>query len=178
MKEAIKNEIEIIPIPGPCAFVTGLVAAGVDTKEFSFFGFLPINKKIRRKKLEEIQKESKTVILYEAPHKLLTTLNDLKKHIGKRNIVLAKELTKIHETYIRGKIDDILQMDINPKGEYVILIDRNPDIEIKEASDDISLEEEYIFYENQGYEKKDIIKKIAQNRNVKKNEIYQHFLNK
>ena len=181
VKAAIKEKINVIPIPGPCAFITGLVASGVYTKEFSFFGFLPLNKKTRKIKLEEIEKETKSVILYEAPHKLLATLEDLKKVLGKRQVVLAKELTKIHETFIRGNIDEILQMDINPKGEYIIIIDKISEIDNennKDISSKISLDEEYEIYEKQGYNKKEIIKKIARNREVNKNEIYQHFLHK
>ena len=149
------------------------------SKEFTFLGFLPLNKKTRKSKLEEIENEKKSVILYEAPHKLLTTLADLRKYIGKRNIVLAKELTKIHETYIRGTIDEILQMNIIPKGEYIILIDKINEEQYNEIiNKEITLEEEYDKYEKQGYSKKDIIKNIAKNRGVNKNEIYQYFLKK
>jgi len=151
----------------------------VYSKEFTFLGFLPLNKKTRKSKLEEIENEKKSVILYEAPHKLLTTLADLRKYIGKRNIVLAKELTKIHETYIRGTIDEILQMNIIPKGEYIILIDKINEEQYNEIiNKEITLEEEYDKYEKQGYSKKDIIKNIAKNRGVNKNEIYQYFLKK
>ncbi len=178
VKAAIKEKIEIVTIPGPCALIAGLVASGIDSKEFSFFGFLPLNKKTRKIKLEEIQKENKSVILYEAPHKLLTTLNDLKNHINERNVVLAKELTKIHESYIRGRIDEILEMDLNPKGEYVILIDKKENNKEVEDIKNISLDEEYEKYKKQGYSKKEIIKKIAKNRKANKNEIYQYFLDK
>ena len=175
VKTAIKENIEVVTIPGPCALIAGLVASGIDSKEFSFFGFLPLNKKTRKIKLEEIQNENKSIILYEAPHKLLTTLNDLKKYINERDIVLAKELTKIHESFIRGNINEIIEMNLNPKGEYIILINKK---EENKGVENISLDEEYEKYKNQGYSKKEIIKKIAQNRKVNKNEIYQHFLDK
>ena len=97
VRKCIEEEIEIIPIPGACAIINALVCSGLDTKEFIFIGFLPLNKKLRKNKLEEIKNAKKTIIFYEAPHKLKTTLLDLKEVIGKRKIVLAIELTKIHE---------------------------------------------------------------------------------
>ena len=108
VKEALKNNIEVIPIPGPCALINGLIASGIDAKEFCFMGFLSLNKKIRKEKLEEIKNENKTIILYEAPHKVLNTLKDLQGLLQERQVVLARELTKIHEQFIRGTISEIL----------------------------------------------------------------------
>ena len=90
VKEAIKEEINIVPIPGACALINALITSGLDTKEFCFYGFLSLNKKIRKNKLEEIKKENKTIILYEAPHKLLSTLKDLEKILDNRKIVIAR----------------------------------------------------------------------------------------
>ena len=104
VKEAIKEEIKIIPIPGPCALITALIASGMDAKEFTFIGFLPQNKKNRKEKLEQIKNAENTLILYEAPHKLLQTLEELKSIIDKRKVVLARELTKIHEEFKMGTI--------------------------------------------------------------------------
>jgi len=134
VKEAIVNGIKIIPIPGACALINALIASGLDTKEFSFYAFLPLNKKLRKNKFEEIEKEEKTIIIYEAPHKLISTLEDILKNLGNRKIVIAKELTKIHETFIRGTVEEILQkLDKNTvKGEYIILIEGN---EIKKENE-------------------------------------------
>ena len=107
-KKAIEEGIEVIPIPGACAAISALIASGLNTKEFVFFGFLPLNKKLRREKLEEIVSESKTAIIYESPHKLKETLKDLFDIIKDRQIVLARELTKIHEEFIRGSISEII----------------------------------------------------------------------
>ena len=107
VKEAIVNQIEVIPIPGACAAINALVASGLTAKEFCFFGFLPINKKLRKEKLEQIRNENKTTILYEAPHKLENTLKELELILSDRKVVLAKELTKIHEFFYRGNIKDI-----------------------------------------------------------------------
>ena len=104
VKEAIKNEIDVIPIPGACALINALIASGLNTKEFAFYGFLPLNKKNRNSIFERLKKEDKTIILYEAPHKLVKTLEDILESVGDVSCVLAKELTKIHEEFIRGKI--------------------------------------------------------------------------
>ena len=100
VKEAIKNNIEIIPIPGACALINAIIPSGLNTKEFAFYGFLPLNKKNRKNVIERIKKEDKTVIIYEAPHKLIKTLEDILENIGNINCVLAKEITKIHEKFI------------------------------------------------------------------------------
>lgn len=177
VKEAIKNNIEVIPIPGACALISALIASGMNTKQFAFYGFLPLNKKNRKKELEKIKKEDKTIILYEAPHKLLKTLQDIKETLGDIKCVIARELTKIHEEYIRDSISNILTKIDEPRGEYIILLDLNDNI-VSSEEDDIkekSIEEQYKFYEEKGFEKKDIIKQIAKNRNVPKNEVYQMF---
>lgn len=180
VKQAIENNIDIIPIPGACALINALIASGMSTNEFSFYGFLPLNKKNRREKLEAIRKEAKTVVLYEAPHKLLNTLNDISDILGKDvNIVLAKELTKIHEEFIRGKIEDIIKNINEVKGEFIIIIEGNSNQEKDEREiNQLTLEEHYKKYELKGLSKKEIIKKIAKDRNVSKNEVYQYFLDK
>lgn len=180
VKEAIQNKIEIVPIPGACALVNALIPSGLNTKEFAFYGFLPLNKKNRKDRLERIKKEDKTIILYEAPHKLLKTLEDILENIGDINCVIAKELTKIHEEFIRDNISSIIMnlknMD-NIKGEYIILLDLNSNEVLKEEGiENKTPEEQYKYYEAQGMEKKDIIKQIAKNKNVSKNEIYQLFI--
>ena len=149
----------------------------MDTTEFSFFGFLPLNKKLRKEKLNEIEKSEKTIIIYEAPHKMKSTLLDLKNILKNRKIVLARELTKIHEEFIRKNIDELLQEIDNLKGEMILIIEGNK-IENKEENElnNLSLEEHYKYYEKQGLDKKEIIKKIAKDRNVNKNEIYMKFI--
>ena len=180
VKKAIEAEIEIVPIPGACAFVNALIASGFDTKEFSFIGFLPVNKKEKKDKLEIVKNETRTLIFYEAPHKMKATLEALLEVLGNRKIVLARELTKIHEEFIRSTIEDILEKE-EYKGEFVILLEgakeSKQDIELRSLNE-MSLEEHYEKYEKEGFDKREIIKKIAKDRNVNKNEIYQYFLNK
>ena len=178
VKEAIRENIEVIPIPGACAAINALIASGLDTTQFAFFGFLPLNKKLRKEKLEEIKNENKTVIIYEAPHKLTNTLQDLKQIVENRNIVLARELTKIHEEFIRGNIDEVISKTDNLKGEMIILIEGTMKKERENPLNELTLGEHYEFYKKQGLDKKDIIKNIAKDRGVNKNEIYMQFINK
>ena len=176
--KCIEENINVIPIPGACAMINSLICSGIDTKEFSFLGFLPLNKKLRRNKLDEIKKINKTVIIYEAPHKLDTTLKDLQQILDNdRKIVIAREITKIHEEFIRGKnIDDLIEKSKDIKGEIVILIEGNKNIEQDNNLLEMSLEDHYNYYEEQGFEKKEIVKRIAKDRKVNKNEIYQYFI--
>ena len=181
VKEAIKNNIEIIPIPGACAFINALIASGLNTREFTFEGFLSAEKKEKKEKLEELKYETKTLIFYEAPHKLKSTLEMMYEIFGDRNIVLAKELTKIHEEFVRSTLSEIIDKIETLKGEFVILVEGSnvskSDIELTEINNQ-SLEKHYDMYRKQGLDRKEIIKKIAKDRNVSKNEIYQYFLDK
>ena len=179
VKEALRENIKVVPIPGACAFVNALVASGLDTKEFVFYGFLSINKKLRKEKLEQIKKENKTIILYEAPHKLKNTLEDLEDILEDRKIVIARELTKIHEEFIKGTAKEILEKYTEPKGEHIILIEANPikqEDEEKSKINNMTVEEHYKYYEEQGFLKNEIIKKIAKDKGVTKNEIYKLFI--
>ena len=177
IKKAIEEEINVIPIPGACAFVNALITSGLDTKEFIFLGFLPLNKKLRKEKIEEIRKSEKTIIIYEAPHKMKNTLIDLKETLKNRKIVLARELTKIHEEFIRKDIDELLENIDGLKGEMILIIEGTTQKDENETQLNLlSLEEQYKYYQNQGFNKKDIIKKIAKDRNVNKNEIYMKFI--
>ena len=180
VREAIENNIEIIPIPGACALINALIPSGLNTKEFAFYGFLPLNKNNRKSVLERIKKEDKTVILYEAPHKLIKTLEDIQTSVGDIHCVLARELTKIHEEFIRGSINSILEKMKEKetiKGEYIVLLDLNNNVIEEDDIKNKTIEEQYKIYESQGMEKKDIIKQIAKNKNVAKNEIYKLFVN-
>ena len=175
IKRCIENDINVIPIPGACAMINALICSGIDTKEFIFLGFLPLNKKNRKLKLEEIKNMNKTIILYEAPHKLLKTLQDLKEILKQRKVVIAREITKIHEEFIRKDLNELIEMAKDIKGEIIIIIEANKEEKEKDINK-LSLEEHYEFYQNKGLDKKEIIKKIAKDRNVNKNEIYKQFI--
>jgi 16S rRNA (cytidine1402-2'-O)-methyltransferase len=123
IKRAIEENITVIPIPGPSAFVCALVGSGLPMDEFVFVGFLP-HKKGRKTKLKKLSEEERTIILYESPHRLIKTLNEILEIFGDREIAVAKELTKIHEEFFRGKISEVLKK-LTPdkiKGEFVIVI--------------------------------------------------------
>lgn len=181
VKQAIEKEIEIIPIPGACALINALICSGMNTREFAFYGFLPLNKKLRKNKFEEIKKENKTIILYEAPHKINQTLKDILQEVGDVNIVLARELTKIHEEFIRGKISEIIEKYTDLKGEMIIVLEGskldNSTDKLTELLNNMSIEEHYNYYKKQNLEKKEIVKKMAKDRNVNKNEIYMKVIN-
>ena len=175
VRRCIDEGVKIIPIPGASAFVNALVCSGLSTKQFTFLGFLPLNKKLRKEKLDLIQKATDTIIIYEAPHKLKATLNDLAIILGARQVVLARELTKIHEEFIRGSINEIIAKSDGIKGEIIILIEGNKQVEHENELNNLPLEEHYKYYEKQGLEKKEIIKMIAKDKGVAKNEIYKYF---
>lgn len=174
IKECIKRKIEIIPLPGACASINALICSGLDTSQFTFIGFLPTNKKNRDVKMKEIEESSNTIILYESPHKIKTTLKDL-SFLANRKVVLAREITKIHEEFLRGTVDELLQNSDNLKGEIVIVIEKNNNKKQKKLKE-LSTKDLYNIYEKEGLDKKEIIKKIAKDKNVSKNIIYQEFL--
>ena len=176
--KCIEEKIKIVPIPGACAIVNALICSGLDTKKFLFLGFLSINKKIRKEELEKIKNSQETIIIYEAPHKLKETLKDLSNILENRKITIARELTKIHEEFVRGTAKELLETFQEVKGEMVLIIEKNQ-AKIKtneEILANLTLEEHYNYYAEKGFEKKEIIKKIAKDRNLPKNEIYQKFI--
>ena len=181
VKEAIKNGIQVIPIPGACAAINALIASGLSTKEFIFFGFLPLNKKLRTQKFEDIARQKKTIIIYEAPHRIEATLNEIKEKFGNIQIVLAKEITKIHENFIRGTIEEVLEQIKDVRGEFILMFEMNGITEIEEEENNIkklNIDEQYKYFEEKGLSKKEIIKKIAKLQGVAKDEIYKKKIKK
>ena len=181
VRKAIEQGIEVIPIPGACAMINALITSGLSTREFTFVGFLSANSKERKDKLEEIKYEPRTMIFYEAPHKLKETLKAMQDILGNRKIVLAREITKIHEEFIRGELSTITEQIGDIRGEFVVLVEGSKITKKEKELEDLnslSLEEHYDYYFNQGYTKKDIIKQIAKDRKTDKNEIYQYFIKK
>ena len=176
---ARENFYDIEVIPGPTAFVTGLALSGVDSRRFIFEGFIDNNKKERLDFIKRIKFEERLVIIYEAPHRLLKTLEFLFDNLGNRNLYLIRELTKIHEELFFGSISQAIELLKNkePKGEYVILLcgaDNNLDF------NNLSIEEHLRFYLDNNYDLKVAIKNVARDRNIDKNQVYlvAHKLNK
>ena len=122
IKKAIEKNIKIVPIPGACAAINAIICSGFSTKEFEFIGFLSAKRSEKIKKLEELKYDTRTLIIYEAPHKLENTLNCILEVLGDRKICIARELTKIHEEFIRGKVSELIN-SIEYRGECVILIE-------------------------------------------------------
>ena len=125
IQKCIENNIKIIPIPGACAMINALICSGLDTKEFIFLGFLPLNKNLRKDKLKKIEFAKETVIIYEAPHKLKQTLKDLENILENRKITVAREITKIHEEFVRGTASELLDIFQDVKGEFVLIIEKS-----------------------------------------------------
>jgi 16S rRNA (cytidine1402-2'-O)-methyltransferase len=128
VRAAIEAAVQVVPVPGPSALISALVAAGLPTDEFFFAGFLPPRSNARRTRLNELRSVPGTLIFYEAPHRLATTLKDAYETLGEREAVVARELTKLHEEIKRGRLSDLAQHyanEENARGEIVVLIDRN-----------------------------------------------------
>ena len=174
--------IEVTSLPGPAACITALTLSGLSTRRFAFEAFLPMDKKERREILDELVNETRTIIMYEAPHKLVRTLKDLKETLGNRRMTLCRELTKKHETAFHTTIDELIIRYENekPLGECVLVIEGKSRQELKEEEmaswEEISIEEHMEIYEKQGFSRKDAMKKVAKDRGVSKREIYQYLV--
>jgi len=160
---------------GACALITALTYSNLDTSEFSFIGFLPTNKKLQKEKLSSLLFEERLLVFYEAPHKLKSTLQNILEILGNRKIVIARELTKLHEEIFRGDVVDAIYKFQEPKGEFVIILEGA--IKKDNSEKELSLDELYKFYENTGLSKKEIVKQIAKDKGLPKNDVYKHFLN-
>ena len=180
VRAAIEHNITVVPIPGSVAFIQGLIASGFDTTRFVFEGFLSINKRARRERLEELKEERRTMIFYEAPHKLKRTIKDLYDMFGgERKVVLARELTKIHEEFLRMTLEEANEYyaERDVKGEFVVLVDGNKE-EKENLVSDVSIEELMETYLNEGLDKKEAMKKVAKEKGVTKSEVYKYLLSK
>ena len=166
--------IKVTFVPGACAAIAALALSGLFTGRFAFEGFLPYQKKERKEKLEEISQLPYTIIMYEAPHKLIGTLEDLNKALSNRKIALCRELTKLNEEIIRTTIEDALVMygEKAPRGEYVLIIEGNNTTEKENQFSSLTIQEHVELYISDGMSKMDAIKKVAKERNIPKNEVY------
>lgn len=182
VKQCHAAGIEVTSLPGPSAFVTALTISGKPTRRFCFEAFLPHDKKERVEVLNELKTETRTIMLYEAPHKLKKTLKDLYEALGDREISLCKELTKKHETNFRTTLSEAIAYyeQEEPKGEFVLVIEGISRQELKEDELQgflsMTIEEHMQQYLDQGLDKKDAMKKVAKDRGVSKRDIYQALL--
>lgn len=180
--ECQKAGVPVTSLPGCCACVTALTLSGLPTRRFCFEGFLPTDKKEKAFVLEELARETRTMILYEAPHHLKRTLSELLETLGERRITLCRELTKKFETIMPTTLEGAADYyeENEPKGEYVLVIEGKSRKEIEEEQqkswESMSIEEHMAFYEKQGIDRKSAMKKVASDRGVGKREIYQALL--
>lgn len=176
--------IVVTSLPGPAACITALTLSGLPTRRFCFEGFLPADKKERKEILKELQEETRTMILYEAPHHLVKTLTELLEVLGNRKITLCRELTKKFETILPTTFEVALQKyaEEEPRGEYVLVIAGKSREEKKQeeiaAWETMELKEHMAFYEERGMDSKTAMKQVAKDRGVGKREIYEQLYKK
>lgn len=176
VQECIKNDIPVVPLPGASAFATALIASGFDAQPFTYYGFLPRKKSEQQPFFEQMKEARATSIFYEAPHRLIKTLNNMSAILdSERKIVVARELTKIHEEFIRGTISEVTDyFEQNaPRGEFVVLISPNTAQETQLSWAELIKAVNRLV--DTGESKKSAIKTVAQENNVSKNELYEHY---
>ena len=181
--KCIEQNIEFVVLPGATAITTALVYSGLDTTKFIFRGFLPRENKERKPIIDDLINRSETLIFYEAPHRLLSTLEFLYENVGNRKISMCRELTKLYEEIIRLTLEQAIEYykQNSPRGEYVLVIEgkSKEDIDKDERAkwDSLTIEEHIQKYMDDGINKKDAMKAVARQRNMPKSEIYKHSLN-
>lgn len=175
--------ITVTSLPGPAACITALTLSGLSTRRFCFEGFLPFeDKKEKKAVLEELKEESRTIILYEAPHRLIRTLECLYEELGSRRITLCRELTKKFETVMPTTLEEALHYyeSEEPRGEYVLVLEGKSRAAKKQEKEEffsrMTIEEHMKSYEDQGIDRKEAMKLVAKDRGISKREVYQHFI--
>mgnify|MGYP004657518205 CR=1 FL=1 len=182
VRQAYSAGIPVTSLPGACACVTALTLSGLSTRRFAFEAFLPSDKKERAAILESLKTETRTIIIYEAPHHLLNTLKQLYNTIGNRKLTLCKELTKLHETIQLTTLEEAIDhyTDSAPKGEYVLVLEGISrhilDLQEQESWREMELQDHMQHYLKQGLSKKEAMKKVAQDRGISKRDVYQQLL--
>jgi 16S rRNA (cytidine1402-2'-O)-methyltransferase len=178
VKQALEAGLVVSPVPGACACISALISSGLPTRRFAFEAFLPHDKKERKRVLFEMQQETRTLVMYEAPHKLRKTLDELLEVLGDRRITFAREITKKHETIEQMTLSQAVERyrEEEPRGEYVLVIE-GADVEkqiqeARQAFENMTLGEHVEMYVSQGMSKKDAIKQVATDRGIPKREVY------
>jgi len=182
VKMCYEAGIEVTSLPGPAACITALTLSGLPTRRFAFEAFLPSDKKERQAVLKELENETRTIILYEAPHRLVKTLQELLENLGNRRITICRELTKRHETAFLTTLEAAVSYyeDNEPKGECVLVLEGRSREELKAQEvakwEEMTVEEHMEYYLKKGIQKKEAMKMVAKDRGVSKREIYQKLL--
>ena len=182
VKMCYEAGIEVTSLPGAVACITALTLSGLSTRRFAFEAFLPSDKKEKQVVLKELEKETRTIILYEAPHRLVRTLQELQEALGNRRITICRELTKKHETAFATTIGEAISYyEVNePKGECVLVVEGKSRAELKLEEvakwEEMSIEEHMDYYLKQGVDKKEAMKKVAKDRGITKRDVYQQLI--
>ena len=182
VKMCYEAGIEVTSLPGAAACITALTLSGLSTRRFAFEAFLPSDKKEKQLVLRELESETRTIIMYEAPHRLLKTLQELLEHLGNRKITVCRELTKKHETAFVTTLEEAIRYyEMNePKGECVLVMEgkSRKDIRREEVSkwEEMTIEEHMEYYTSQGIDKKEAMKLVAKDRGISKRDVYQQLL--
>lgn len=180
VKMCYENQVPVTSLPGPSACITALTLSGLPTRRFCFEGFLPAEKKEKKQILEELAGETRTIILYEAPHRLNRTLKELYEALGERQVTLCRELTKKFETVMPTTLAAALQYyeEEEPRGEYVLVVEGRSRDSVRQAEiaswETMTIEEHMAYYEDQGMDGKSAMKRVARDRGLGKREIYAH----
>ena len=174
--------IEVTSLPGAAACITALTLSGLPTRRFAFEAFLPADKKEKKKILDELKEETRTIIIYEAPHRLVKTLEELYRELGDRKIAVCRELTKKHETAFRSTLAGALAwyQEHEPKGECVLVLEGRSREEMEQEARDkweeMSIEEHMKVYTDKGMDRKEAMKQVAKDRGISKRDVYQALL--
>lgn len=182
VRQAVAAGVEVTSLPGACACITALTMSGLSTRRFAFEAFLPADKKERAYVLNDIADETRTIVIYEAPHRLLKTLVELRAILGDRKLTLCREITKKHETCIYTSFDEAVKMyeKENPRGEYVLVIEgksiQQKEIQKQEQFQKMSIEEHMDKYLAEGMERKEAMKQVAKDRGISKRDVYSYLV--
>lgn len=171
-KIAIDNGYNVVALPGATALIPALIVSGLSPNPFTFYGFLNNKETKKKKELEELKSRKETIILYEAPHRLKSTLNDIKTILGNRKISISREISKLYEEIYRGTVEEVLEELEEVKGEIVIVIDGNKE---KNTFENLSIIEHVNLYIKEGKTSKEAIKLVAKDRNINKNDVYNKY---
>lgn len=178
VKDSVENDVDVVVVPGPTAFVTALVGSGISSNRIMFVGFLNSGDNKRKKELEKLKDFEDTLILYESPHRIKETIEMLCDLMPERKICLARELTKKYEEYLHGTPLEIIEVVDEIKGEIVIIIEGATIKEIKKDLISLSIEEHFMHYQKQGFDEKESMKMVAKDRGISKSLIYQQLKKK
>ena len=175
IRRAIEHGMRVVPVPGPSAVITALSLSGMPTEEFTFIGFLPVRRSQRRKALQRLSLEKRSLVFYEAPHRIIETLDDVTEIMGERAVVVIKELTKFHEEVLRGTLSDVLTRltQTTIAGEYVVILAGRQEKEDVSLDDAVAEVRELM---RRGLGRKDAVKRTAEEYGLSKKELYDRSL--